>query len=93
MRPRKTALGVVTTAPRGPRKLEVDTPSRHHSLVLPLLAIAALLLALSLGVKLASGGGTTVLPTQLTSYEVEQLEEIKYLLWLDQAHVEGQLRR
>jgi hypothetical protein len=92
MKPRKTALGIVTTAPRGPRKLEVATGPRHPSLVLPLLALAALLLAISMGVKVASGGSTTTLPTQLTSYEVEQLEQIKYLLWLDETDG-GELRR
>ena len=84
MRPRKTALGVLTTAPQGPRRLDFAAP-HQHSHVVPLLAIAALLLAMVLGLRLATGSGSATLPTHLTGYELDQLEEVRYLLWLDQS--------
>ncbi|HVR28392.1 MAG TPA: hypothetical protein VMS86_02565 [Thermoanaerobaculia bacterium] len=59
-----------------------------------LIALAVLLLVLALGPKVTGVfGGTGSGPTRLSRYEAHQLEEVRYVLWLDQARRNGELDR
>ena len=81
-RTRRTALGVITTAPAGRRRRTATATADRPSHVRMLLAIATILAATTIAFEITDRRVSS-LPLELTSYEQYQLEEVRYLLWAD----------